>query len=54
MGSQAGSSQEVIWGRAFSISIYFMLFMVLGLVIYFFYRVHRVIKAEEQRHSDQR
>ncbi len=51
MGSQAGTSQEALWGRSFSISIYFMLFVIHVLIGTAIYKVYKMIKAEEKRYA---
>jgi len=51
LSSQAGTSEEVIWGRSFCLSIYFMLAVVHALIIYAAYRVYKLIKAEDKRYE---
>lgn len=51
MGSQAGTSQESLWGTSFSYSIYFMLVMVHALIGFAGYKVYSLIKAEEKRYA---
>jgi heme/copper-type cytochrome/quinol oxidase subunit 2 len=51
LSTQAGTSAEVVWGRSFCMSIYFMLFVVHVLIGYAFYKVYKVIKAEDVRHQ---
>lgn len=51
MGSQAGTSQEALWGRSFSISIYFMLFVIHVLIGTAIYKVYKLIKNEEKRYA---
>lgn len=51
MGPSAGTASETNWGRSFSISIYFMLVTVNGLIGFLGYKVYKIIKAEEKRHA---
>ena len=51
LSTQAGTSQEVIWGRSFCMSIYFMLFVVHVLIGFAGYKVYKVIKAEDKRYE---
>lgn len=51
VGDTAVSTQERIWGEAFTLSIYFMLFAVHVLIGFAIYKVHKMIKSEDKRHG---